>query len=45
LRNRLLGKLESTQDRLDAIARETTNSQQTISQTQQRVEEAIAGLE
>ncbi len=45
LRNRLLGQLEATQDRLEAIAQETNTAQETIARAQQRVDEAIAGLE
>ncbi len=44
LRNRLLGKLEATQDRLDAIADEVTTAETTIAASRQQIDEALDAL-
>lgn len=44
LRNRMLGQLEQSQDRLEAIEKETSDLQYAISEAERRIDEIIAAL-
>jgi len=44
LRNRMLGQLESSQDRLEAIGTEINNLNQMIADSEQKISEIVAGL-
>ena len=44
LRNRMLGQLESSQDRLEAIENEVNNLNQLIADSEQKINEIVAGL-
>lgn len=44
LRNRMLGQLESSQDRLEAIENEVNNLTQLIADSEQKINEIVAGL-
>ncbi|MBI1282471.1 MAG: hypothetical protein GC179_30370 [Anaerolineaceae bacterium] len=44
LRNRMLGQLESSQDRLEAIENEINNLNQLIADSEQKITEIVAGL-
>ncbi len=44
LRNRMLGQLESSQDRLEAIETEVNNLNQLIADSEQKISEIVAGL-